>query len=88
HQLLFVGRMPQSEVSALRAHAQRAGLRADELLFSDYISDEELLALFSTCQLFVFPSLHEGFGLPPLEAMACGAVVIAADAASLPEVMG
>ncbi|PRD98004.1 glycosyltransferase [Burkholderia ambifaria] len=88
HQLLFVGRMPQSEVSALRAHAQRVGLRADELLFSDYISDEELLALFSTCQLFVFPSLHEGFGLPPLEAMACGAVVIAADAASLPEVMG
>jgi len=88
HQLLFVGRMPLPELSVLRTHAQRAGLHADDLLFSDFIDDEDLLALFSTCSLFVFPSLHEGFGMPPLEAMACGAVVIAADSTSLPEVMG
>ncbi|MFT4268718.1 MAG: glycosyltransferase family 1 protein, partial [Xenophilus sp.] len=88
HQLLFVGRMPPPEVDALRTHAQGAGLRPDELVFTDYIDDEDLLILFSTCRLFVFPSLHEGFGLPPLEAMACGAVVIAADSSSLPEVMG
>jgi glycosyltransferase involved in cell wall biosynthesis len=53
-----------------------------------YVSDEELPLYYSMADVFVFPSLLEGFGLPPLEAMACGTPVVAASASSLPEVVG
>ena len=53
-----------------------------------YIGHEVLPALYSAACLFVFPALYEGFGLPPLEAMACGTPVVCSDAASLPEVVG
>ncbi len=53
-----------------------------------YVPDEELPAIYSAAGLFVFPSLLEGFGLPVLEAMACGVPVVASNAASLPEVAG
>ena len=52
------------------------------------VTDDELVALYSATTCFVFPSLYEGFGLPPLEAMACGAPVVAANRASIPEVVG
>lgn len=55
---------------------------------TDYVSNADLPALLSGASAFVFPSLYEGFGLPPLEAMACGAPVISSNAASLPEVVG
>jgi len=50
--------------------------------------DEDLPHLYSACEMLVYPSLYEGFGLPPLEAMACGAAVIAGNTSSLPEVVG
>ena len=53
-----------------------------------HISDDDLRALYQSCKIFVFPSLYEGFGLPPLEAMSCGAPVISSDSTSLPEVVG
>jgi len=53
-----------------------------------FVADEELPALLSAAEAFVFPSLYEGFGLPPLEAMACGTPVVASRAGSLPEVLG
>lgn len=53
-----------------------------------FIPDADLPALYSGCLAFVFPSLYEGFGLPPLQAMACGAAVAASDISSLPEVVG
>lgn len=88
HQLLFAGRMPEGNVQEFRRIAQRHGLQKDELLFSGYVSDEELVQLYNLCKLYVFPSWHEGFGLPALEAMACGAPVIGANTTSLPEVIG
>jgi len=53
-----------------------------------HISDEDLWILYKACTIFVYPSLYEGFGLPPLEAMSCGALVISSDSTSLPEVVG
>lgn len=88
HQLLFAGRMPEGNVAEFRHIARRQGLKDDELVFSGYVSDEELIQLYNLCKLYVFPSWHEGFGLPALEAMACGAPVIGANTTSLPEVVG
>lgn len=53
-----------------------------------YVSDEDLPTLYSGSEIFVFPSFYEGFGMPPLEAMACGTPVIVSDNSSLPEVVG
>jgi glycosyltransferase involved in cell wall biosynthesis len=60
----------------------------DKVIFPGFVPDEDLPALYSAADLFVFPSLYEGFGLPALEAMACGAPVITSNTASLPEVTG
>lgn len=53
-----------------------------------FVGDEELVRLYSSAAAFVFPSVYEGFGFPPIEAMACGAPVICSDRASLPEIVG
>ena len=53
-----------------------------------FVEDEDKPAVYSGARLFVFPSLYEGFGLPPLEAMSCGAPVICSNRTSLPEVVG
>ena len=88
HQLVLAGSMDEGGVNCLKNVANQAGLSGNEIVFTGYISDDELVALYNLCAIFVFPSWHEGFGLPALEAMACGAVVIGADASSLPEVIG
>lgn len=88
HHLLFAGRIPDGNVAEFRRIAQRHSLKDDELRFSGYVSDEELVQLYNLCKLYVLPSWHEGFGLPALEAMACGAPVIGANTTSLPEVIG
>jgi len=59
---------------------------ADRIKLTGYLNDEELRALYSSCRIFVYPSIYEGFGLPPLEAMACGAPVIVSCIASVVEV--
>jgi glycosyltransferase involved in cell wall biosynthesis len=58
------------------------------IYFAKFIEEEHLPALYTMTKLFVYPSTYEGFGLPPLEALACGARVVVARAASLPEVVG
>lgn len=73
-----------------KIHARADTLVNDGLniIRTGYVADEDLPALFSGASLFVFPSFYEGFGIPPLEAMACGVPVIAANNSSLPEVVG
>jgi glycosyltransferase involved in cell wall biosynthesis len=56
--------------------------------FTGWVAGEDAPALMNSAQVFVYPSLYEGFGLPPLEAMACGTPVVCSNAASLPEVVG
>ena len=59
-----------------------------DVIYTGYVEEKDLAALYNLARLFVFPSIYEGFGLPPLEAMACGCPVIAANSSSLPEVCG
>ncbi len=59
-----------------------------QVIFTGYVAEADLPALYSAADLLVLPSLYEGFGLPPLEAMACGTPVVCSDVASLPEVVG
>jgi glycosyltransferase involved in cell wall biosynthesis len=88
HQLVFAGKLLDNEAYKLRRSAKSARLRGDEFVLTGYVSDEDLVQLYSRCALYVFPSWHEGFGLPALEAMACGAPVIGARSSSLVEVIG
>ena len=60
----------------------------NDIILTGYVTDEELVALYSKCDVFVFLSLYEGFGIPPLEALACGAKTIVSNRSSLPEVVG
>lgn len=87
HQLVFAGRMPPVILNRLEKCVAKTGLRPDELVFTQYISDAALARLYIDCALYVFPSRHEGLGLPAMEAMAFGAPVIAANTTSLPEVV-
>ena len=61
---------------------------SDRLLFTGYLDDQDLRALYVSCTVFVYPSIYEGFGLPPLEAMACGAPVIASNLPIFQETLG
>lgn len=86
-ELVIVGKYAQAEAVRLRDAAARAGV-GDRLRLLGYQSIETLATLMSGAAVFAFPSLYEGFGLAPLEAMACGAPVVASNRASLPEVVG
>lgn len=59
-----------------------------DVIFPGYLPDTELRMMYHLAKVFVFPSLYEGFGIPPLEAMACGCAVVSSNVASLPEVIG
>jgi glycosyltransferase involved in cell wall biosynthesis len=59
-----------------------------DIVFSGFVPDKQLIDLYENCALYVFPSLYEGFGLPPLEAMASGATVLCSDKTCLPEIFG
>lgn len=87
YQLLIAGKASMDAQGEILFLAKRLGIQKS-LLFTGYIPDEDLVALYSLCDLFILPSLHEGFGLPALEAMSCGAPVIASNATSIPEVVG
>ena len=72
---------------SIQSKAQTMGI-ADQVTFIDRPSDEELHALYKEAKIFAYPSLYEGFGIPPLEAMTCGTPVVVSNTSSLPEVVG
>ena len=87
-QLLILGQpAPFSPPVDVEGAARRCGLW-ERVVRLGYVPEEDLLLLYNACGLFVYPSLYEGFGLPVIEAMACGAPVACARATSLPEVAG
>jgi len=88
HQLVFVGKGDPVILPDLRRHIAAEGIPEDRVVFTGFVSDEDMVDLYNLSRAFVFPSQHEGFGLPPLEAMSCGVPTIAANASSLPEVLG
>ena len=86
HQLVVVG--PKAWHSAgIFQKLDGVGL-GDAITLTGYVDDADLPALYAAADCFVFPSLYEGFGLPPLEAMACGAPVVCSNTSSLPELVG
>lgn len=86
HQLIIVGK-PGWHWEALKAQTQLVGLEA-RIRLLNYVEEKYLPAIYTLAEALVFPSRYEGFGLPPLEAMACGTPVIASNSSSLPEVLG
>ncbi len=88
HQLVVVGRIGESEKEKFLSLGIEFGLMERDIFFSDYISDDDLLTFYNLCKVFVFPSLHEGLGLPALEAMSCGRATIGSNTSSIPEVIG
>ena len=87
-QLAIVCAMPDLTQEHLVHLATTLGLDRTEVVFTGYVSEADLNALYNLCSLFVFPSFQEGFGLPALEAIRCGAPVIGSNRSSIPEVIG
>jgi glycosyltransferase involved in cell wall biosynthesis len=86
HQLVLAG--PRGWLwESIIEERERSPFRNDVVLVG-FVPDADLPALYSAAEAFAFPSFYEGFGLPPLEAMACGTPVVVSNAASLPEVVG
>lgn len=88
YQLAIVCSVEEGDRRRLIDLAKQKGLKTADLIITGYVPDGDLVDLYNLCSVFVFPSWHEGFGLPALEAMSCGAPVISSNTSSLPEVMG
>lgn len=88
HQLVIVCSVNDVDRERLAQLASENGLSRADYIMTGFVTDEDLVRLYNACKLFIFPSWHEGFGLPALEAMQCGRPVIAANTSSLPEVIG
>ncbi|HYL75866.1 MAG TPA: glycosyltransferase family 1 protein [Bryobacteraceae bacterium] len=84
HHLVIVGKETWY-APVIRAAARKSSV-AERIHFAGFVSDEELLRLYGACDLFAYPSFYEGFGLPILEAMACGRAVVCSNTSAMPEV--
>lgn len=88
HQLAIVCAVQPNERLRLIKHMKEHGLSEENVIITGYVEEQILIALYNLCKAFIFPSIHEGFGLPILEAMQCGAPVIGSNRSSLPEAIG
>jgi glycosyltransferase involved in cell wall biosynthesis len=88
HQLVLVGNANPAARAELLDLAAQLGLDSGSIAMPGFVPDPDLAQLYRSCRLFVFPSFHEGFGLPALEAMACGCPTIGSNTTSIPEVIG
>ncbi|WP_422845474.1 glycosyltransferase family 4 protein [Acidovorax sp. M2(2025)] len=88
HQLAIVCRLSPGQLNDIHQLVQKLGLESDAVVLTGFVSDADLLTLYRLCKLFVFPSWHEGFGLPLLEAMSCGRAALAGNVSAMPEVAG
>ncbi len=84
-ELVLVGGKGWLDTQIRKRLQELSGMR---IRTTGYVPDADLPAIYSGAELFVYPSFYEGFGMPPLEAMACGVPVIVSDSSSLPEVVG
>ena len=88
HQLVLVCKLSTHARLELLDVISQAGLNDEDVVLTGFVPDDELRILYAQCALFVFPSFHEGFGLPVVEAMWCGAPAIGSNLSSVPEVIG
>lgn len=88
YQLAVVCNVDETSRQRLQREAHAAGIALGRLVLTGFVPEDDLVDLYNLAGLFVFPSIHEGFGLPALEAMACGTPVLASNRSSLPEVVG
>lgn len=88
YQLAIVCSVKPPEKERLLKLGRQFGLEDNEVIMTGFVPDDDLPKLYQACSLFVFPSWHEGFGLPALEAMTLGVPTIASNTSSLPEVLG
>lgn len=87
--ILYVGNdYPHKNLKRLKLAFKKLNLDYELVLITDFVSDKELDKLYKNASLYVCPSLHEGFGLPSLEAMARGIPVVSSNATCLPEILG
>lgn len=86
HQLVVASKIAEGQRAAFFEHCAELGI-TDKVVVTGFVSDEDLVRLYQSCELVLFPSKYEGFGLPVLEARRCGARVITSRVSSLPEVM-
>jgi glycosyltransferase involved in cell wall biosynthesis len=86
HKLVIVGKKGRVTES-IYSEAKRLGLD-EEVIFTGFVSDDALLVLYKNADVFIYIGFYEGFGFPPLEAMACGTPVVVSNTSSLPEIVG
>ena len=80
--------MEKGYIDLLNKNINDLGEKQKKILRIGYVEDEDMSALYSGAEMFIYPSLYEGFGIPVLEAMKCGLPVICSNLTSLPEVIG
>ncbi|MBI3814825.1 MAG: glycosyltransferase family 4 protein [Nitrospinae bacterium] len=88
HKLVIVGRRGWRYKEVFQTLDKFDSVIKGRIVFTDFVPDGDLLYLYNGANIFVYPSFYEGFGLPPLEAMACGCPVVVSNVASLPEACG